>query len=1193
MKNNLLILSRTVLFFLLLLPFSLRAQEKSNLYWYYYVIDNNTPTGAFTSLAYDKNGFPAIAYTSGATLELGRGVRFARFDSSSWKLSDVDPAGEGRLDLAFDPGNKPHIIYAADDQSTIMQAVLGGGNWVNYRIATSLNRGQAVYDRSLQADDNGLMHIVFGTDYSPDVNVALNITYATLTDSIVSQPQRIDSIGNTGKWSSLVLTDEGVPAVAYYTTFGDLRFAILKNGQWAADTVDADGFVDNQGFYPSLAVTSKDKFCIAFQSHTNSKLRFASGSPGDWQIEDITDLNGWSTFSTPNPLAIDKNGRIYVAYYDARDGDLRLAMRMNGTWTTSLVDSSGNVGKHAAIAINAEGLPSISYFDATNGFLRLAVASTTPPADFDQDGIPDYIETEYGLDPRDVDSDDDGLADSEEDRNGNGRVDVGETDPKNPDTDGDGVQDGTEQGRTKGVTTPAGIQGTALSAFHPDQDPGTMTNPLLFDTDADGLSDGEEDVNKDGRCDYSETDPNDPDTDKDGLADGLEVHTGTSPLDLDSDDDGLADNVEDKNLNGMFESDETSAANGDTDDDGVSDGTESGVVSFIADPDGEGKITATDINKFRPDEDPGTVTNPLDADTDRDGVKDGAEDTNGNGKFDVGETDPLNQDTDEDGLKDGQEIFLQTNPTDLDTDDDGLADGLEDRNKNGRIDSDETSPNNFDTDSDGLSDGLELGITKGVPNPDEESGLKGTDENVFVADADPQSHTDPLLADTDKDGLYDGDEDVNLNGKKDENETDPADADTDHDGSADGDEVNFGTDPLDADSFVNLSLLLRDNFSDASLADWTVVDNGTLEGPSEWIVYENKLLQLSNVYADFNASDPNDFSMPGTYIWRGNKKWQNYKISFNMISNDDDALGVMFRYIDDATYYRFSMSREVGLALLMKFQGGEYQVLSRKKFKYEKNHLYQINVFAINSLFSIVIDGERFMDVVDSDIPKGALAFYSWKNAGAGFSDLVVESPDGLFTRVNTALLNDFNISLDGNARVLTWRLQQIKGGSFLKLEGRRHGAAFRNLVTLDLAHTSAKDLTYTDHEPWLADTYRLSVWDVHGAKVFSQEFSAGKVIAKNFALLPSYPNPFSDNIHFTFQLPRRGEVHYSIYNVSGQVVRSDMLGILESGWHQFSWNGLGSAGQALPNGAYFVQFKVSAKGVAMLKRLQKLIKIQ
>jgi len=92
------------------------------------------------------------------------------------------------------------------------------------------------------------------------------------------------------------------------------------------------------------------------------------------------------------------------------------------------------------------------------------------------------------------DSDNDGLYDDQEDVNGNGVVDPGETDPDNPDTDGDGLPDGLEA-------------------------PGD-TDPLDSDSDDDGLDDGDEDLNRNGQQDPGETDPTNPDSDGDGILDG-------------------------------------------------------------------------------------------------------------------------------------------------------------------------------------------------------------------------------------------------------------------------------------------------------------------------------------------------------------------------------------------------------------------------------------------------------------------------------------------------------------------------------------------------------------------------------------------------------------------------------------------------------------------------------------------------
>lgn len=133
--------------------------------------------------------------------------------------------------------------------------------------------------------------------------------------------------------------------------------------------------------------------------------------------------------------------------------------------------------------------------------------------DTDGDGLGDALEMMLGSDVSDTDSDDDGLADGEEDANRNGVVDAGETSPINRDTDGDGVQDGTELGRSSGVADPDGVgplSGTDLSVFVPDADPSSTTLPTVADTDGDGALDGAEDGNRNGRVDAGETDPADP-----------------------------------------------------------------------------------------------------------------------------------------------------------------------------------------------------------------------------------------------------------------------------------------------------------------------------------------------------------------------------------------------------------------------------------------------------------------------------------------------------------------------------------------------------------------------------------------------------------------------------------------------------------------------------------------------------------
>ncbi|MEL7240320.1 MAG: hypothetical protein AAGK78_15790, partial [Planctomycetota bacterium] len=146
-------------------------------------------------------------------------------------------------------------------------------------------------------------------------------------------------------------------------------------------------------------------------------------------------------------------------------------------------------------------------------------------------------------------------------------------------------------------------------------------------------------------------------------------------------------------------------------------------------------------------------------------------------------TDPLNADTDGDGLSDSAELAggqpgrfdlgVDTDPLDADTDDDGLADGEE---QVAGVDGFITDPRVPDVDADGLVDGLEVGLGPVPAGTSEGSAIpfRGTGL-AFIPDADTSTTTDPLRADTDRGGVPDGLEDTTQNGRVDVNELDPND----------------------------------------------------------------------------------------------------------------------------------------------------------------------------------------------------------------------------------------------------------------------------------------------------------------------------------------------------------------------------------------------------------------------------------
>lgn len=121
------------------------------------------------------------------------------------------------------------------------------------------------------------------------------------------------------------------------------------------------------------------------------------------------------------------------------------------------------------------------FFGFSAGFM---FAGPSANADRDHDGLTNRIEKELGTDPKNADTDGDGLSDGAE-------VNQHRTDPLKADTDGDVLSDGAEVNQYK-------------------------TNPLKADTDGDGLADGAE-VNK------YKSDPLKIDTDDGGTNDGAEA----------------------------------------------------------------------------------------------------------------------------------------------------------------------------------------------------------------------------------------------------------------------------------------------------------------------------------------------------------------------------------------------------------------------------------------------------------------------------------------------------------------------------------------------------------------------------------------------------------------------------------------------------------------------------------------------
>ena len=150
---------------------------------------------------------------------------------------------------------------------------------------------------------------------------------------------------------------------------------------------DSSGLdVGDRGKYSSMAVAIDGSIWIAYQDVQNQTLRWArKGSDGLW-VNGMADTGGGSSPAAGHwaSLALDNAGNPVIVHHDAGKGTLRVAHTSDGATFAGIVVDEGepataedgseieaDVGAYASITVTS-GIEYIAYYDAANGDLKLA-----------------------------------------------------------------------------------------------------------------------------------------------------------------------------------------------------------------------------------------------------------------------------------------------------------------------------------------------------------------------------------------------------------------------------------------------------------------------------------------------------------------------------------------------------------------------------------------------------------------------------------------------------------------------------------------------------------------------------------------------------------------------------------------------------------------------------------------------------
>jgi hypothetical protein len=186
---------------------------------------------------------------------------------------------------------------------------------------------------------------------------------------------------------------------------------------------------------------------------------------------------------------------------------------------------------------------------------------------------------------------------------------------------------------------------------------------------------------------------------------------------------------------------------------------------------------------------------------------------------------------------------------------------------------------------------------------------------------------------------------------------------------------------------------LNDNFEDGNHAGWTVVNEGSIDGPSVWTVLNGKLIQSANIYGpDVNAST----HRRGTFAYYSSLPaltWTNYSMQATLRSSDDDGMGVMVRYQNPSNYYKIDIDRQRNFRRLFKVKNGVETLLASTVGGFAQNIDMTLKVTVVRNQITATLNGANILGgtITDNDLGAGTAALYCWGNQSCTFDNVTVD----------------------------------------------------------------------------------------------------------------------------------------------------------------------------------------------------------
>lgn len=305
------------------------------------IVDGNDGVGLYSSLAFDAEKKPWIAYSDTRNGDL----KLASLEYAGWQIITVDRQGDTGWypSLAIDAKGHPVIAYydATNNDVWLARFTDTGVYYSRFdRIGPIKEEDRNDFRISLAIGKNGQIFVAYRDNLMDQLKIAV----------INDEEVRIDVVdagAGTGYSAYLALLPDDTPIVAFYSKRARNMFV----GQWNKSAYDLES-PDSQaksGRFLSMTIDLYGNPTLGYFSDAADDLRFVRRTSVGWMRYEVVDTYG-SKGWFPS-LDMDKSGRISIAFYDHDQHKLRVISKQDNLWQYlgGDPDSASAAGLHPSL----------------------------------------------------------------------------------------------------------------------------------------------------------------------------------------------------------------------------------------------------------------------------------------------------------------------------------------------------------------------------------------------------------------------------------------------------------------------------------------------------------------------------------------------------------------------------------------------------------------------------------------------------------------------------------------------------------------------------------------------------------------------------------------------------------------------------------------------------------------------------